>query len=223
MRILREFVTNSAIFPFFDAIRAIVVQGLPAYLTEAPHYLMFAAAGFQAWFLGIRRERPAWQFAVGNLIAPALYTLLDLVLEGPQKVIEEPSHWLFWIYSLGMALLYFLNRALPDARGGIAVLTNLTRVGLFPVTYALSEIQGELSGLSLDSIARYAASSAGHLFIVLASLLFGLLLGLNEAQNLRYTGVLRELARRLKTFSEWSLEPGLVARSVGDLSASIFW
>ena len=131
-RIMREFVTNSAVYPFFDAIRVISTVGVISYVTELPHYLLFLAAGIQAWFLGRRANLPWPQQALGNLIAPAIYTLIDTVLEGWGIFWSEPNHWLYWIFSLGMALFYALEDAFPKIKKPLVLLMNLWRVLLFP-------------------------------------------------------------------------------------------
>lgn len=219
-RILREFVTNSALFPIFDAIRAITTEGLTTYLLEPPHYLILASAAVQAWFLGRRLEYPWWQRALGNLIAPALYSAFDLLLEGPADFFGQYYHWVFWAYALGMAGLYAVEDLLSSGRQSVTILQNLWRVMLFPTLYVLSELSGELAGpLTWASFQSYWQSSSGHAFILMAALLFGLLLGLNESRVDRYTAYLREAARRLKQFSEWSLDLDLVEQSMDNLAA----
>ncbi|HFQ92968.1 MAG TPA: hypothetical protein ENK32_03085, partial [Anaerolineae bacterium] len=76
-RIIREFITNSGIYPLFDGIRAISTTGPHDYFTEFPNYLLFIAAAIQAWFIGTRPSTAWKQRALGNLIAPTLYTLAD--------------------------------------------------------------------------------------------------------------------------------------------------
>ena len=81
-RILQEFVTNSAVYPLFDAIRSISGKGFVNYWLEIPHYFLILAAFVQAWYLGRRAALPWPKRALGNLIAPALYTAVDILLEG---------------------------------------------------------------------------------------------------------------------------------------------
>lgn len=205
-RITREFVTNTAVYPLFDAIRAISTDGLQTYFTNLPHYVIFAAAGVQAWFLG--RPNLNWQSrALGNLIAPTLYTLADIGLEGWDVFWSEPNHWLYWFFSFGMALFYALEALLPSWKNGLLMLMNLWRVLLFPVLYAVSELQAELPAVTLSALFSYWTESSGHLFILLAAILLGILLGLQEIQSEQYLKLLRQLAVRLKTVSEWSLGP----------------
>ncbi len=219
-RILREFATNAAIFPVFDAIRTMATQGVAAYVLALPHYMMLISAAVQAWFLGTRKENTWWQAAAGNLIGVSLYTVLDILLEGPADFAGAPYHWVYWVFSLGMALLYAVKELGPRLATLVVVASSLWRVLLFPALYVLSETTGELGGsLNWDTLRTYWASSGGHTFILLASVMFGLLLGLSEAQVNRYMRFLQEVAQQLRQYSEWSIDPNLLAQSLQDVSA----
>ncbi len=217
-RILKEFVTNSAIYPLFDAIRAISSDGITSYLLEIPHYLLLLAAFVQAWVLG--RPSLTWQQrALGNLIAPTLYTITDILLEGANSFLVQPYHWLYWLFSLLMALIYAWEGVQPDWQLVTALLKNVGRVLLFPALYAISELSTELTTFSWQSLTAYWRGSSGHIFILLAALLLGMLLGIREAQTEQYLALLRALAGRLRQVSEWSLSPDLLAQTVQDSQA----
>jgi class 3 adenylate cyclase len=218
-RILRELVTNSGLFPLFDAMRFISERGVVAYLTELTHYAIFIAAIAQAWFLGRRSDYPAWQRAAGNLIGVVLYTLLDFIIDGPADFFRQPYHWLFWAYALGMALFYLIESGMPRLRTLGIMLISLWRVMLFPTLYYLSELGGELKALTEVHLEQYWNSSTGHIFITLAAVLFGLMLGLSEIEVARYTGFLRKVARRFKEVSEWSIDSDLLEESLEDSGA----
>jgi len=218
-RILQEFVTNSAVYPLFDAIRSISSQGFVNYWLDAPHYFLLSAAFVQAWFLERRAALPWHKRALGNLIAPALYTVIDIVLEGWPEFVNQPYHWVYWAFSLMMALLYAWEELQPDWQLVSAFLKNIGRVLLFPTLYAISELSGELATISWASFIDYWQGNSGHIFIFLAALLLGLLLGLAEVQTNQYLLLLRKIAHRLKQVSEWSLSPDLLAQSLEDNKA----
>lgn len=218
-RILREFATNSGLFPLFDAIRLLTTDTLRNYVSDPAHWLLLLSAAVQSWFLGRKPDYHWAERAAGNLIAAGLYTITDIVLEGPAEFVSQPYHWVFWAFSLGMALLHAAESLLPRLKGPLVLLASLWRVLLFPVLYVLSELGGEMRALTGEGLRAYWASSSGHSFILLASLLFGLLLGLNEAEISRYTDVLRRVARRLKQFSEWTLGADLLAESLDNSAA----
>lgn len=225
-RIIREFVTNAAIFPFFDAIRVASALGITAYITDFPKYFLFISAGIQAWFLG-RRADLSWQMqAMGNLIAPIIYTIMDLVWEGVDEVVSSPSHWVYWLFSVGMALFYALEGLFPKRRRWFILLLNLWRVLLFPAIYAISELSGELNTLTGElnaltgaNLFTYWFDTSSHLFILLASMVFGLLLGFREIQLEQSLDLLRRIATRLKKVSEWSLSPEMLAKTLDDDTA----
>lgn len=218
-RIIREFVTNTAVYPFFDAIRVASSVGLASYMTEAPKYFLFLAAGIQAWFLG-RRASLSWQKqAMGNLIAPTVYTVMDLAWEGVDEVLSSPNHWVYWGYSIGMALFYALEGLFPKNKNLLILLMNLWRVLLFPAIYAISELSTEFDIVTWAEFLDYWTGTSGHLFILLASMMFGLLLGFREIQLDQSLDLLRRIATRLNKVSEWSLSPEMLAKTLADDSA----
>lgn len=219
IRILREFVTNSGIFPIFNMIRVATQVGPGDFAADPANWLILLAGAIQAVVLGWRTEHRWWQRALGNLVGPALYTAIDLVIEGPGEFVRSPYHWVYWGYAVCIALLYMGQALLPRLEGGFIIVVNLLKVLLFPALYGLSELGQELSGLTWNALATYYWSSSGHSFIVTASLLFGLLLGLSEAEITRTTGFLRRVAGRLRVISEWSLDAALLEEGVEDTAA----
>ncbi len=213
-RILQEFVTNTAVYPLFDAIRVISSEGISSYLKDLPHYFILGASCVQAWFLGRKSSLPWQQRMLGNLIAPTLYTLIDMVIEGVGAFWSQPYHWLYWIFSLGMALLSIFAGESAKRQVPVIILTNLWRVLLFPAIYAMSELSKELNLVSWPDFYNYWMGTSAHLFIFLAALLFGLLLGLREVQSVGYLALLRQIASKLKIVSEWSLSPDMLAAAV---------
>jgi len=216
LRILREFATNSGIFPAFHVIRIITTLGFADFVSDPANFAILLAGAAQAVFLGMRSRYQWWQRALGNLIAPLLYTILDLILEGPAEYASAPYHWVFWIYAGFMAFLYALENLIPALRTALIIVISLWRVTLFPALYVLSELGKEFAQFTWPSFVDYWQASPGHSFILLAALLFGLLLGLSEAQVSRFTEVLQRIATRLKQVSEWSLDSDLLEESIHD-------
>ena len=215
VNIAREFVTNSALFPIFDAIRVMAAEGVGHYLAEPAHYALFVAALVQAWFLGYWRIVPWYQRLVGNLVGPTLYTLVDLALEGPH-FFDQPYHAVYWGFSLTVALLSaWQSLASQEGEALPTILLNLARTSLFPVIYAIAEVGSEmfLGNSFWSGVVGYFGGnehSSGHRFIFIGALFFGLLLGLGEAQLIRYTAFLRRAASQLKRYSDWSFGSSLV-------------
>lgn len=220
-RIVQEFVSTSALFPILDAIRGISTVGWLDYLSEPAHYVLFAAACVQAWFLGTS-QKDSWQVRLfGNLLAFSLYAPLDMVIDG-LGFFAEPYHWLFGAFSLLMGLLNALqvvtqHRAIWQIV--ITLLLNIGKILLFPAMYLIIELHLELpSQLTWQAWQEYMTSS-GHKFIFYGALFFGALLGLAEAQRNGYARFLRYLAQQLKKYSEWSLASELIEDAIDNPQA----
>ncbi len=217
MRIGHAFVTNSALFPFFDAIRSISSNGVIRYLREPSHYFLFAAAFVQAYGLGCRR-RQGWRRLAFNLVGPLIYTLSELPLEG-LGFFALPSHWVYW----GFGLLMGLTEALQDFDGvrwrqGFLVLQSLIRAMLFAAIYYVAEVGPPIKvAFAWATLSHYLGAS-DHQFIFAAGGLLGLLLGIAEAQSDRYAHFLRQAAHRLKQYADWGFGADLVERAFQDPS-----
>ncbi len=213
---IREFVTNSAVFPLFDAIRSIATEGFYAYLTELPHYLLFLGAFLQAWIIGKRQHQlKGWERGIVNLIAPVTYTILDILLESPHEFFTQPYHWLFWIYSIGIAVFYSLENYLPQLKEILILLHNIWLGALFAAQYILAEITVEVNmPLTQHEFSRYWSGSTGHQYIVFGALILGMLLGISEVQREGYIHSLQRIAQHLRRFSEWTTDSRLLTRSL---------
>jgi class 3 adenylate cyclase len=215
-RVIGEFVGTSALFPILDAIRVVSTEGLVSYLSEPAHYVLFAAAFVQAWFLGTT-ESNTWQVRfAGNLLGFGLYAPLDMVIEGGE-FFTQPYHWFFGGFSLLVAILSALQTAMGDVAIWQTVATLLLNVGkvlLFPAMYMIIELGLEMSyQLTGQAWLDYMANSA-HQFIFYGALFFGILLGLAESQRIHHAQFLRSLAGQLKEYSEWSLGSKLITSAI---------
>ncbi len=217
MRVGRAFVTNSALFPFFDAIRSISSEGVVSYLLEPSHYLLFAAAFVQAYSLGCRR-RHGWQRLAFNLVGPLIYTLSELPLEG-WAFFALPYHWVYW----GFGLLMGLTEALQDFDGVrwrqfFIVLQSLIRAMLFSTIYYVAEVTPQVWVAFSWTTLGYYLRASDHQFIFVASGLLGLLLGVAEAQTDRYAHFLQRAARQLKQYADWGFGADLIEQALQDPS-----
>ena len=220
-RVIGEFVGTSALFPILDLIRIVSVESLAHYLSEPAHYILFAAAFVQAWFLGTAKSN-TWQVRFGgNLLGFGLYALLDMAMEG-LEFFTQPYHWLFGGFSLLMAILSALQVASEEIALWQTIATLLLNVGkvlLFPAMYMIIELGLEISyQLTGQAWLEYMTSNA-HQFIFYGALFFGILLGLAESQRIHYAQFLRYLAGQLKNYSEWSLGSELISSAINDPTA----
>lgn len=206
---LREFVTNSGLFWIFDTLLVLSIDGPGQYVRELPHWVMLAASLVQTAAISRTPDQRRW---AGNFIAPVLYSLVDTVIEG-RGFFEETYHAVFWVYATGMALAYALNRHWP---GLSAIAQGVIRTALLPALYMVSE-KAVWSGGKM-TLSTYWLEDSGHLFILLAAVLFGVLLGISTLLRDRFERILRELAAYLERVTNWVFDPALIADSFDDTS-----
>lgn len=206
---LREFVTNSGLFWIFDVLLVLSADGFVPLVREPAHWALLVASLFQTVVISRTPNKRLW---IGNFIAPVLYSLLDLGIEG-RTFFEEPYHLVFWLYATGMALAYLLDRVWP---GISAIAQGVIRTALLPAIYMVSE-EAVWSGGKM-SLHVYWFHDSGHLFILLGALLFGVLLGISTVLRDRFELLLRELAAYLERVTNWVFDPALVADSFDDTS-----
>lgn len=204
---LREFVTNSGLFWLFDTLWVLSVDGVLTYVKDPVHWLLLIASVFQTYVISRTPNRRSW---AGNFVAPVLYTVLDVVLEGPQ-FFAEPYHRVFWAYAIGMAAAYAIY---PYWAAFSAIAQGVIRTSLLPAMYMVSEETVWANGQM--SLHVYWFHDAGHLFILLASVLFGVLLGISTLLRDRFERLLRQLASYLERLTNWVFDPDLVVDSFDD-------
>ncbi|MBC8508126.1 MAG: hypothetical protein H8D34_24945 [Chloroflexi bacterium] len=205
-QVARSFLTNSALFPFFNLIRVVSTAGLISYISDPPSYFSFLAAIVQSFLIGTRNLR-GWQFLFANLVGPFLYTVADFIWEG-WEFFHEPYHWVYWGFGLAMGVFEAL-RSIGNSKfhQPWTVAQSLVRTLLFPVVYFLSEMGIESDvNFSFSGWITYMVAP-GHQFIFAVAILLGILLGIAEAQADEYAKLLRRAARQLKQYADWGLDP----------------
>ena len=199
-----EFVTNSGLFWIFDALRVLTTEGVGRYFS-LPHLILLLGSFFQTYVLSRTRVQPWW----GNFIAVAFYSSLDILLEG-SEFFTQAYHIYFWIYSALMALMY----ALPNKYKTLASLGGaITRTSLLAVTYMLAEWDRLPSDMTIKT---YWLDDSGHLFILLSSIMFGILLGISIIARNRLEAILQSMATHLEQITNWIFDPQLVIESYED-------
>lgn len=205
---IREFVTNSGLFWIFDLLRVMTTEGATAYVTSLPHYVLLVVCLVQAGIMSRNAGRVCWW---GNFIAPLLYSVVDLALER-DVFFSEPNHLVYWVYAGSMALFYALRGHLPLVT---ALGEGIARTLLLPALYMITE----WSTLQSTTLYAYWVLDPGHLFILSASIIFGVLLGISTLLSNRFECAIRSLASHLGQVSTWVFDPRLVEKSYHDASA----
>lgn len=209
-RASQNFFTHSAHVPLMVLILEGLLSG-GASLAEIDSYFLLLGALVQALFYGISQQRGRpWPF-LGNLIGPLIYSLVEASLEGAD-FFAQPQHLTYWGFSLGFACLHSLEMRQPRLASPLVVVENVLRASIPLVMYALVEIR---SGKDL----RMFFADQAHVFLAIALLLLGVLLGFADLAARRSLQALRTLAGQLGRYSSWSLGRALLDQAIGDESA----
>ncbi|MCX7177294.1 MAG: adenylate/guanylate cyclase domain-containing protein [Proteobacteria bacterium] len=213
-RVARNFFTHSGHVPLtlliLELLLAPTVGGY--FIEPDPYLLLFAGIG-QALAFGYAEQR-AWRLVyLANLAGPLLYSLTEAALEG-MKFFSQWHHQAYWSYALGFALLQGLQARAGRILAPLVILENLLRATIPLLMYALFEV---LSGQGKHTLADFF-NDAAHEFLTIVLLLIGILLGFADLNLRRSLAVIRQLAARLREYSEWSLGSGILERAIADSS-----
>ncbi|MCX7170909.1 MAG: adenylate/guanylate cyclase domain-containing protein, partial [Proteobacteria bacterium] len=130
------------------------------------------------------------------------------------KFFSQWHHQAYWSYALAFTLLQGWQVRAGRILAPLVILENLLRATIPLLMYALFEV---LSDPSKNTLGSFFDDSA-HQFLTIVLLLIGLLLGFADLNLRRSLSVIRELAARLREYSEWSLGSGILERAIADSS-----
>lgn len=206
-RASQNFFTHSAHVPLMVLIlEALVSNG--ASLREIDPYFLLLGAMVQSLFFGRCAQRGRTYPFFGNLLGPLIYSLAEAALEG-SAFFGQLQHLSYWGFSLGFAVLQTLEARQPRLAAVLVVFENVLRASIPLVMYALVEVR---SGKAILAFFNDQA----HVFLAIALLLLGLLLGFADLAARRSLQALHSLAGRLGRYSRWSLGRELLDRAIGD-------
>lgn len=210
-RFWRELFSNSGQFPIAILLLEFLTEGWE-YLTKPDLYAILPSAILQAWALSRRPTLPGWQRFFGNLVAPALYTIIETGFEG-MEFFSGAHHLAYWVFAILIGLL----QASQSARRGwfadfLLIVENLIRAEILFVLYVVFETIANPA--QTISIAEFFKDTS-HQFIGLATLLLGISVGLANANAQRFLFLLRQTASQLRIYSEWLLGRDLLRRAFG--------
>ena len=212
-RFFQELFGNSLHFPITNILLEVLVEGPRNYLFAPDGYIIFLAGLIQAFFLS---NWQGWKRLPGNLIGPALYTVVEIWLEGP-SFFNSPNHILYWV----IALIFGLMQApRPSLKGFLFALTvifeEICRASILIAMYYIFELKtnpaqtGTLAAFFFDP---------SHQFVTFVVILLGLIIGLSSLTAQRYLSLVRETSTQLKTYSEWLLGRDLLDQIITDPTA----
>ena len=208
-RFLLELFGSSAIFPLANILLEFFEAGGASYFLKQHFYTMVAAALAQAWYLA----RPDARRFAGNLIGPAIYTVIEALVEGPE-FFAFLHHYEYWAFAGVIGGLQAVREKLDDEglRAGAMVLEGVVRSSILLAMYATFEIETTATG----GAAPPFFEDASHTFIAWAILLLGVASGAWAVASDRYLTMLRALSRQLRVYSEWFFGRALLEQAVSD-------
>ena len=212
-RFLMELFGNSAIFPLADILLEVFQQGARAYFLEQHFYTMCAAALAQAAYLSGDRARV--RLFAGNLVGPAIYTVVEAIAEGP-RFFGFLHHYEYWAFAAAIGALQAMRGRLRGERlASVAMIAEgVVRSSILLAMYATFEIESR-SPQEVGPPAPFFADPS-HTFIAWAIMLLGVVAGVSAAASNRYLAMLRALSRQLRTYSEWFFGRALLQQVVSD-------
>ena len=87
-RFWQELFRNSGQFPIAIILLEFLREGFN-YLSKPDFYILVPASAIQAYFLSRRSALSSWEKFFGNLIAPALYSVVETLFEGLEFFAQE--------------------------------------------------------------------------------------------------------------------------------------
>ncbi|MEW5869773.1 MAG: adenylate/guanylate cyclase domain-containing protein [Chloroflexota bacterium] len=213
--ILQEFFTNTFHFPAVLILLELIPEGWRFFTEDPAIYALIAASLLQAYFLG------SWQYDgkprpfLGNLIAPGLYTIVEILLEGPE-FFSESRHLAYWGFALAIGLIQEVRLRIGGNLGrGLVLLENTVRTSILLIGYWIFEIATHSEAKTLTGF----LSDDSHVFVALAVVLIGLIVGFANLNAEAYLNSLHRTAARLRQYSEWLLGRQLLSQIMADPEA----
>lgn len=209
-RAARDFFTHSGHVPLVMLILEALLAK-PGYFAGPDPYLLVIAGVFQAVVMELLAARDKPSPFAANLAGPALYSLIETVLEGAH-FFEQWHHQAYWGFALGFATLQWAQARWTKLAESLLLAESVLRSAIPLVMYALFEARSKNTVFSLD---HFLADRA-HVFLAIVLLLLGVLLGFADINLRRSMATIRGLTARLRQYSEWSLGRNILERAMAD-------
>lgn len=193
VRFWLELFGNSVHFPIANILLELLIEKPLDYLLAPDLYAIVTASLAQAYWLTRWQTSPHPRRFWGNLIGPALYTLVESLLEGP-RFFSAPHHLAYWGFALAIGALQALRLGLPAIfSASVIVIENVTRASILFFMYVIFEAYTNPAQTSSLSV---FFGDTSHQFIGLAVLFLGLGLGLANLTADHYQRLLAEETQR---------------------------
>jgi class 3 adenylate cyclase len=210
-----DFLRNSFYFPLANILVEMIMEGPKEVFESADFYGSIAAAALQAWFLGYRQYKERPFPLLGNLIGPAIYTLLELITT-PGVFLKVPFHIVYWVSAIIIGVIQQLRLSVNGRSSAALLLTeSVVRSGIIVIMFWFIE---RMETPALDNIANFLADKP-HLFIILILPFIAIVTGLDEIRGERFLTLLRETTIQLQQYSRWLLGRDMLSLAIIDPQA----
>lgn len=216
-RFWQEFFGNSAHFPLINLLYEVLNEGAD-YLGSFDLYALFIGAAVQSYWLAYWQTQDRSHRFWGNLIGPAIYSLVETSIEG-WSFFASANHLAYWVFSLAIGGLQEFKHSVPHRFAVLLTVTeNILRTAIIFVMYFLFETNAYPQQI-LASVNGFF-DDPSHRFVALAVFFLGLIVGLANWNAEQYLNLLKGTSRQLYTYSQWLLGRDLLEKSFED--ASVF-
>lgn len=207
-----EFLGNSGHFLVLKNLSDIAIYGWHEYLQDPTDYLLIVAMLIQTAYL----SRPNALPLLGNLIGVSIYTLIDWQIDGIEFFLE-PSHLVFWVFSLTIAGLQFARYRWKNyLERWIVPLESVVRM-LMVLAFYLVVISSEKSArwIVREMLQQFTDTNT-HIFLASSLVLVGLLLGFQRLQIVMQQQELNKTYEFMRGLAQWGMGSHVVETLVNN-------
>ena len=199
--LVAEFLGNSGHFLILKSLSDLTIAGWKNYFTDPTEYLLIGAMLTQAIYLS--REQASRLF--GNLIGVSIYTLIDLPID-KSEFFEDPSHIVFWIFSIIIGLLEGLHsRYKLKVEKWVIPLISIVRMLMLLAFYLVVSVGENITHLNGFVLIQKFLEKNTHLFLIGSFILVGLLLGVRQLQVIVQQRTIKQTNILLNQLARWGM------------------
>lgn len=212
--IITELFSNTIHFPIANIILELLKSGPERYIRELDMYVILFACFIQAFILGRWNHKGKNLKFIGNLIGPAVYTIVEISLEG-LRFLDGYNHIAYWVFAVCIGLLQqsqtYTSAFLKDF---LVILENMVRTYIVLVMYGIYEYtQPDAPDFYLFF------QDESHIYFFMVITLLGLVIGFARVSADKYLDILKDTAKTMKVFSEWFLGGDILSKALDDKQA----
>ncbi|QKD82706.1 adenylate/guanylate cyclase domain-containing protein [Thermoleptolyngbya sichuanensis A183] len=218
---LAEFLGNSGHFLILKSLSDITLDGWQSYFSSPAEYLLIFAMCIQTAYL----SRANASRIFGNLIGVSIYTLVDLPYDGLIAFFQEPSHTVFWIFSISISLLEGIYCFDPiKMERWIIPLKSIFRMLMLLSFYSVVRLSESQNYFNFNRwlFFQELTGKRSHLFLMGGMLVVGLLLGIRQLQVTVQERQLKQTNSLLNRLARWGMGNYAVNAFIADRNGLSF-